>query len=348
MRFAAVVLLLLGSVALADEESARYFLQRAMTELDKKRFEKAEKFLDKSLEEQTDYAPAHVGYAQLDRARGRRKSAIAHLEACLAQKDRKDLSPDEKQAMKLAADLMAQLDRARVEFQKMVDAHIKRLMELADKSAAKKPDLATAAYRSVLALDPEHKAAKQGLAEASGEAVPQSRGERLFNGRDLEGWSVRPPDWRVEDGLMKGKISEAAILNWKRRPVAGDFTLHVELRIVEATSDAPMCGIVFGIASTFDHFGLWIMEDGWALDRQKVEGKRKELASKKFQTGTRAFKTDGWHTYRIDRRGKRITCFCDTKKLWTFAGADRPFDGHMGIWLQDQSIEVRHFVLEQK
>ena len=92
-------ILLIGIAAHADEESARYFLQRAMTELDKKRFDKAEDFLDKSFAEKKDYPPAHVGYAQLDRERGRRKSAIAHLEACLAQKSRKDLSADEKEAM---------------------------------------------------------------------------------------------------------------------------------------------------------------------------------------------------------------------------------------------------------
>ena len=82
---AVVCILLMTAVVAADEETARYFLDRATSALDANRLDDAEKMFKRSLSEHKDYAPTLFGLAVLARRREQPKLAISHLEACLAQ-----------------------------------------------------------------------------------------------------------------------------------------------------------------------------------------------------------------------------------------------------------------------
>ena len=145
MARAVVCILLMTAVVAADEETARYFLERATRALDANRLDEAEKMLKRSISEHKDYAPTLLGLAELARRRGRPKLAIPHLDACLAQRARKDLTAAERTAIKAAEGMLAVLAAARVEFQRMVDEYVAKLMALAKKT--KNPEVAAECLR---------------------------------------------------------------------------------------------------------------------------------------------------------------------------------------------------------
>jgi hypothetical protein len=35
-------------------------------------------------------------------------------------------------------------------------------------------------------------------------------------------------------------------------------------------------------------------------------------------------------------------------KIWSTSGATRPLDGFVGLWVQEQEVEIRRVVLEEK
>ena len=340
MARAVVCVLLMTAVVAADEETARYFLERATRALDANRLDEAEKMLKRSLSEHKDYAPTLFGLAELARRRGKPKLAIPHLDACLAQKGRKGLTADERTAIKAAEDMLTVLAAARVEFQRMVDEFVAKLMALAKKS--KNPEIAAECRRMVLLVRPDHKGAK-----IKPSSAPKSNGEALFNTKDLEQWTGGDPVWTVADGVMRGELADAANVSRFRREIGGDFVLTCELRVIKNLGRNPLHGIVFGLRGSYDHFGLWMWQDRWALERQTEEYKRSELQRRSFKRYRGKFLASKWHVYRIVRKGKRVTCFVDDQELWSFAGTDRTLDGFVGIWVQERNIEVRRFELKQ-
>jgi tetratricopeptide (TPR) repeat protein len=336
--------LLAAGPAAGDEETARYFLSRARRALEAEQFDDAEKFLKRSLEEQKDYAPALLAFAELCKRRGQRRDAIRHLEACIAQKSREYLDSEERKAIEAAEKTLETLDRARVEYQRLIDGHIAKLLELGASSARKKPDLARECYRTILLLAPGHEEAKRRLGSVR---VPRAGGKPLFNGKDLEQWTGKAPVWTVRNGVLRGAIADAANINRYKSEIGGDFTLECELRVVKAMGTEPVCGILFGLRGPYDHFGLWIWPQSWCLERKIEEYKRSELQRRSFSRFVGKFDPFGWHVYRIVRKGKRITGYVDGQKLWSFAGPDRTLDGFVGLWVQEREIEVRRFTLEQ-
>ena len=146
---------------------------------------------------------------------------------------------------------------------------------------------------------------------------------------------------------MRGELADAANVNRFRREIGGDFELTCELRVIKNLGRNPLHGIVFGLRSSYDHFGLWMWPDSWRLERQTEEHKRSELQRRSLKRYRGKFLPSKWHLYRIVRKGKRVTCFVDKQELWSFVGADRTLDGFVGLWVQERSIEVRRFELKQ-
>ena len=120
-----VLLLALGAFAAADDDSAQYFLGRAREALAANDLDKAAGFLEKAAKEKEGYPPTLYALADVAKRRGETKTAITCLEMCLAQRERADLSPAEKEAMVGADKMLAELDEARAQFKKLVAEHVK-------------------------------------------------------------------------------------------------------------------------------------------------------------------------------------------------------------------------------
>ena len=70
-----------------------------------------------------------------------------------------------------------------------------------------------------------------------------------------------------------------------------------------------------------------------------------DRGSRTFRNHKAKYDRFDWNTYRIDVDGKRVTGFVNGKKVWSTSGAVRPLDGHVGCWVQEQSVEIRKFNL---
>ena len=336
--------LMLGVVALADEESAQYFLGRAKEALAANDLDRAAEFLAKSAKEKDGYPPTLVAGAELAIRRDDRAAAIRLLEMCLDQRKRDGLTTKEVEAILAAEKMLGELDEARMEFRKLVGDHVRDLVKLA--CATKDEGVAKECWRTVLLLEPDHAEARAALSGKRGAGASPPAGTPLFNGEDLAGWTDGAPAWTVEDGVLKGRMVGANV-NRVEEPVKGDFTLVCEMRVRQDIGDEPVFAILFGIKGNYDHFGLYVWRESWRLERKYEENRRSDLTRHTFKRLSEKFNRADWHTYRIRVEGKRIRCFVDDREIADSGGADRELDGPVGFWLQDLSVEIRRFTLER-
>jgi tetratricopeptide (TPR) repeat protein len=349
MRLGIALLLLLGA-SVADEESALYFLSRGRVALEAGDLDRAAEFLEKAVKEKEAYPPTLVALAELEKKRGDREAAMRHLDACLAQRQRGDLSVAEREAVAAAEKLLGEIDEAGAQFRKLLAGHVADLVRLA--RATKDRELATECWRTVLLLEPENAEARDrvsGAAPDAAEGAPAASAMKatpLFNGKNLKGLTGGP-DWTVERGILTGRVEGAAIMTRAEVTVAGDFALTCEMRVKEDLGGNPRFGILFGMKGQSDHFGLWMVPDSLCLQRRFEQDRASDLQRHGWTRISEKFSRSDWHVYRIVVEGKRIRCLVDDREVMEFNGPDRALDGPVGLWVQEQEAEIRKFVLEQ-
>jgi hypothetical protein len=347
MRRLWLLLLLLATPAGADRETADFFVGKARAALDDDDRAEAGKWVARALEEEPRYAPVLLVAAEFARRQGANADAVKHLEACVALEDVAGLSSRETTAIAKAKEMLAALDPARFAYEKIVDDYVARVKSIVERHA-KDEALVKECWRHVLLVRPDDQTARRG---ASGVGIADGGGDGvvLFNGKSLEGWTGGPPEWSVRDGLMVGSVSDSAVVSRCLREVAGDYTLTVELRVVRNHGRDPLCGVLLGVRGSYDHFGLWIWPDSWRFEHQTGEHERDELHRKPFRNFEGGeFKLSKFNTYKVEVHGKRVTGFVNGTKIWSTSGATRPLDGFVGLWVQEQEVEIRRVVLEEK
>ena len=348
MRLAGIaLLLLLAAGARGDEETALFFVSRAKGALRDADLTKAEDWLHRALKEEKDYAPALLLCAEVAQRRGRAAEALTHLEACLAQENSANLSDEEKRAIKEARTRLKKLDAARFQFQEMVENHTSKLLALAEKSAEKDPELARECWRTVQLLDPDNAMAKSRLGDHGGEKL-QEEGTDLLAGEDRAKWTGRGPEWEIKEDNLVGKLPDGASVNRYKREIRGDYSVVCEARVLEDIGKDPVFGILFGLRGSYDHFGFWLWPESWRLEHQTGERERDELHKRTFRTHKRGYDRYAWNAYRVDVEDGRITGFVNGKKVFSTSGAVRSLDGFLGLWVQEQAVEIRKFVLIEK
>jgi len=137
-------------------------------------------------------------------------------------------------------------------------------------------------------------------------------GEALFNGKSLEGWTVRKGEewlWRVEDGLIVGGSREKAvphntfITSAKRYE---DFELTVQVKV---EGKKPNAGIQFRSERVKDHHEMIGYQadvgPGWWGRLYDESRRRKFLAPLASEKAARASR-EGWNDYKIRCEGNRI------------------------------------------
>jgi hypothetical protein len=166
---------------------------------------------------------------------------------------------------------------------------------------------------------------------ASAANAADSEFKPIFNGRDLTGWDGDPRFWSVQDGVLRGETTLAALpkgntfLVW-RGGLLKDFELRLKFRIRNGNS---------GVQYRSKDLGKWVVS-GYQAEIENKQGKvgflyhekgRKylanvgekvvigedgkprvvgELASKDDLIAKGYYKAKDWNEYRIIARGNHI------------------------------------------
>ena len=141
-------------------------------------------------------------------------------------------------------------------------------------------------------------------ADAPAVAPEASAWARLFDGKTLAGWTIDPPLWSVEDGLIAGRgagLPDSSFLRSERE--YGDFLLEFDLQVVAGNS-----GLQFRSTPNGEH-GL----HGYQADAGEVywgslyeEGGRGMLHRTPDTVWVPAVLPQGFNHYAVEARGERL------------------------------------------
>jgi hypothetical protein len=208
--------------------------------------------------------------------------------------------------------------------------------------------LARACLERVLRLDPEHDEARKLLAALGG--TPPARketGTLLWNRKDLSNWTGGPPWWTVRGSILRGEVREQGYWMRAKHEVTGSFVLECEMRVVENCGSLPLLEICFAASGPYRHHALWVSDHDWVLALSKTEGHHDELRKREFVLVQKGFNPSQWHTYRIEVKGRRITCYLGEKEIMNHKTPADDLGGFVGLKLQDRVVEIRRLVVRQ-
>jgi len=136
---------------------------------------------------------------------------------------------------------------------------------------------------------------------------------RLFNGRDLSGWS-RVGDWRVAAGILTGASSSARPATLiAGSPQWADYTLGLRFRIVRQTAvprDDEYALVIFRARDERNFHCVRFAVEGIYEIGYYRNGRFRETSRARFGLGSRS-KFNLWHSLRLTVRGGKLTMSID-------------------------------------
>jgi len=136
---------------------------------------------------------------------------------------------------------------------------------------------------------------------------------RLFNGRDLSGWS-RVGEWRVAAGTLTGASSSARPATLiAGSPQWADYTLSLRFRIVRQTAvprDDEYALVIFRARDERNFQCVRFAVEGIYEIGYYREGRFRETSRARFGLGSRS-KFNLWHSLRLTVRGGKLTMSID-------------------------------------
>lgn len=354
MRWSTVLLfavLLIPGTVIADPEAAKFFAERGRQALSEKSFEKAEEQFRKSLSEEAGYLPAILGLAETAYAKGDNDKAIVHLEACLDRERGGVKSPEDAGIFKRASALLKELDRPRLEYREIIENYVDKLMKLCKSSMKESPELARQCLERVLQLCPEYPGAAR-LAEKLG-ASPGGTGQTaregeklLFNGKDLDGWTGKPPGWTVNGGVVVALAPKMARYMRMNETIEGDYIVEFEMRVIEDIGIEPIIDMCYGFLGTWERWTVTVSNDQLSIVQfmgTKAEKKRRYFSL--YHQRKNKFDRFQWHTYRIEAKAGMVSLFLDGELEGKREAAPGSLNGTIGVVVQDVRAEFRRIAL---
>jgi tetratricopeptide (TPR) repeat protein len=337
--------LFLGPVVFADEEAAEFFTSRGRKALEEKNLSEAERQFGKALGQWKDYAPAVLGLAEIAIAREDTKEAIGYLATCLAMREAVAGSEEGRAAIVRAGELMKKLERPRYEYWLLVDEYVTGLMKLANGSIEKNKDLARRCAERVLLVRPDHAGATAMLEKVGPAKKVDAKAKKLFNGKDLTTFVGVDTQWKVKDGTIEMKAGGSAFQIRTREAAKGDFTLRMEMRVVEDTGGRSMVGLSFAFRGLYERHSLNVFPELFAYRAYRGTSDKIDLfARKMFYEVEQEFDRRKWSTYEIRIRGSKVTLSVNGEVVFTRT-AEEDYDGPIALTVQDCTAEIRKLTL---
>ncbi|MBI5777947.1 MAG: hypothetical protein HZA49_00635 [Planctomycetes bacterium] len=271
--------------AFADDNSdlANVYYQSGLALLKQSKYDEAAEKFNKALSYWRDFAPALCKLGECCEKTGDTRSAIKNYRLGIrGLEDNLEPTNAEKEILQAARRNLAKIDEAGNEAGKIKDKYISGLSGIANDCIARKYlFLGSMIYKQILKVDPNNKAALDGLEKVNSGAQKRTTSGKaytLFNGSDLKGLvipSVWLKLWTVDKSCLvfNAKSSgEPSLIQWTKPPpknYAFSVEMFLEKRITAnnyeisfAYGESRTSGAVSVVTNqraqcTFNRLGTW-------------------------------------------------------------------------------------------
>lgn len=346
---AALIALALVSFALADRETAQFAAGRGDKALAAKKWDEAEGFYRKALEEDGAYLPAHYGIAQALVGSGRSAPAVDELRLFVdGARALSPLPPEWKSLVAKADKQLAELDAAGAALEKLTDAYASGLNDVAQRWLVKSPELAEDLVRRVLKVRPGNPKAIDLLSKMG--KTPRSELFDLLEEKDLGAWeSGSAPVWTSSVGELIGDSRDGNRSLRSLRGYEGDLDVRMEARLLEDYGQGPAC---FAIRTSWDSaagsYAFGVLRGRITWWEITVGQPDRSIASISPTDLKKPFDPKQWNTYETRLRGNEVTVLLNGDVVAKEARPASRKDGFVGIQVQRIRLAVRKIEVEVK
>ncbi|MHC4600647.1 MAG: family 16 glycoside hydrolase [Planctomycetota bacterium] len=336
-----------GPYARADRETAKYFTKRGDKSLRAKEWDKAEESYRRALEEDESYLPARFGLAEALIKSGKQPAGVLELRRIIEDSEKTPPEPAWKRLISKTKKRLEELDASGRALQKILDGYVSAMVAVSKKCMKQDPEVAERALRRILKIRPGSTEAA-GLLKKMGKSA-SGDARAIFNGKNLSGWNVGPPDWKVLDGCIIAETPTGGSYNRTELYLKGDFDILAEMKLLKQYPGGPPgFNIVTGIKKDFDWYAVGVFNGRFSWAEQ--EGGRN------IRNVFQAFPTDlpngldieEWNVFELRCRGDEAVVFLNGKELAREPWAEKRREGYIGLWVQNAKVSIRKFQLTQR
>ena len=346
----------------ADEEVARFLLGQAKKALSTRKFDEAVTKLERAREEDPDLLEAAYVLGQVYEKKKEPAKALGAYRAFRDGCRIKGAELDVKLArlLKRASKRIAVLGKGEVALEKLQRAFCGNLLKFATRQQKEDPDIAVDALRRVLAVAPEHAAARTLLDELVGadDATTSDGGvdPRTVPIRGIKVWDDLLVHRAIPAGKRtsyKGKVltidNQGGTIYWtdpyKRAPET--FVYEMEFRFVKDHANGYLLGLAFGLdrESGGEDFVMAFAQRSQATIVHASNGKQIDIA----ETATKPNGYGVWKRFTVAVEGRKVRVRLDGKQILNASVPGRKqLSGPIGIFHQRCAAEIRMLRLGTK
>jgi tetratricopeptide (TPR) repeat protein len=343
---AAALALCIAAAAHADRETAQFSSGRGDKAIAAKKFEEAEGFYRKAIEEDETFLPARYGLAQALVGEGRSALAVETLRQFVDDIRSAPASPGEWKALGAKAQMqLADLDATGAALQRIQDAYVEVLVGIAQRWLAKDPAVAERALRRALKIRPDHPKA----AEMIGKMGKAAGGQvfDLFDGTSLEQWElVNPSAWQVLDGAILATAQGHTYFIRSARSFEGDFDVRFEARLIDELSSKPYFAVMAAFKSDYDHYSFGRFGGNIWWSDSLTQGKPRDVAVLSPPQLKKPYDAKQWNWYELRFKGTEVRAYLNGDEVAKETRPEGRKDGFVGLVVQDVKVAFRKIQVE--
>lgn len=344
---AAALVLLAGVSAHADRETAKFQAGRGDKALAAKKWDEAEAFYRKALEEDDTFALARWGIAQSLIGAGKSAAALEDLRA-FVDAAKAAGAPAEWKALQAKAERqLLEIDAAGAALQKITDDYVEGLVLLGERYAAKDPGVAERALRRALKLKPGHARAVATLQKMGKSAASETI--TLFDGQTLNGWDgANPPRWQVIDGALVGFVKDAGLGARSLQIFEGNFDVRVEMKVLEEYPGPRLASLAPCWTSATNYYQLGVLTNKLMFWDTTSEDQDREIANVLPSNLKKPFDLTDWTAFELRFRAKEVTALVNGEVIATDERPAHRQGGFVGLRVQNCKVAFRNVQVDRR
>ncbi|MDJ0522079.1 MAG: DUF1080 domain-containing protein [Planctomycetota bacterium] len=338
-----LVLVLLAAAAatvFADMDTALDLVDEGDAALKAKNYAAAEKLYRQALEEEAGCLPARYGLGEALLGAEKTKAAVVAFRQVVREvRSSPGIPAAWKDYEAGALDRLEEHDDNGRELEKLIDAHVAKVLRIASKYRTKDPDLAQRALEVILTLRPEHKRANEMLGTMSRRGA---RKEAIFDGKQIADWDGgRGQWWKVVDGVIVGETKGLATYIRNQKEIRGNFDVVMEARIAKAYDESPFVALMAAWKAEYDHSRLGTLSGALRWFEYKGEDDKDRVFMRDASALKKPYDPSAWTVYELRYRKDFIHALVNGREVHKIERPKGREGGYVGILAQGCRAEIR-------